>query len=262
MSIEIVSSFGREGYKTYGRSFITSLEKYLPRDITVSLYPEWDVEIPHRDNWEFRNLLNLPDVARTLTFLDDPIYRGSEQSNKHAWKPRDIERGYNFRFDAHKFCRKVFAVHHAMSVTRAKKLFWLDADTAALVDVPHAVFDVALPNGCDISRLYRGAEYHSECGFIGIAVNAATNNFVTKFKELYRTGKFVNYKEWHDSFLFDRLIEETPSLKIHNIPHESSSQPFDYSVIGKYMTHLKGPRKDKGVNEQALKDFHDRRSRN
>lgn len=257
--IEIVSSFGLDGYREYGRRFLTSMETHLPANVTLTIYNEWEA-LPTSSNIRYRNLLNVPYVARTLKMLDTPVTRGSTPDPTHAWKQKALDEGYNFRFDAFKFCRKVMAIEDAAVNSTADKLFWLDADTVALAPIPHSLFVSTLPDGCDVSRLFRGDIYHSECGFVGYRLNKKVLKFIMKFANTFVTGNFKNYTEWHDSFIFDRLIDEFPDLNVFNIPHNSKSQPFDFSELGQYLVHLKGPKKSKGVNEQAMRDWNARRT--
>lgn len=246
MSVEIISSFGLDGYREYGRQFVSSMEAYLPDSAKLIIYNEWEAP-PSAAKIEYRNLNTLPDFAKSSAKLNTELFRGKVPNDR--WKKSAIEAGYNFRFDAFKFFRKVLAIADAMERCKTNRLFWIDADTVALTYVDEKIFDELLPSNADISRLYRGEDYHSECGLIGYRVNALTKAFTKWFAQLYLTGQIAEFDEWHDSYVFDQLIALTPQLKIHNIPHTSRAQPFDNSAVGRYIIHLKGPRKDKGVDK-------------
>jgi hypothetical protein len=166
--------------------------------------------------------------------------------------------GYNFRFDACKFSKKVFAIAmiaEHLAIGPPAKLFWIDADTITHAPVPLALLDRVLPDGAALSCLARQG-YHSECGFVGYNFgHTAATRFIKSFEALYHSEAVFQLAEWHDSWVFDWLRNklQTPT---HNIPHKSKGHPFVNSVLGDYMDHMKGNRKKLGRTQKGEKLSH------
>jgi hypothetical protein len=147
----------------------------------------------------------------------------------------------------------VFALVHAARTTPARKLFWLDADTLTFADVPRDFLESCLPDECFTSCLLR-EEMHSECGFVGYRLDhPASRNFFDAFEGWYTTGRLFALPEWHDSYVFDtvrRSFERNGSIWTHNLSGTltRAAHPFVNSELGRFMDHLKGPRKEQGVS--------------
>lgn len=246
--IEIVTSFSPAGRTLYGQMFMDTFRKFWPACYRLVVYyerdrprhPGLDISKPQV---EFRDLFENQEMIQFLNENCTLETRGAKPMPGHVWPAKALKAGYNFRFDAYKFARKAFAIHDALQKTDAKILVWVDADTTTFAKVPIDLAARTLPDTCDIARLYRGKTYHSECGYIALRVSTDTKKFYEYFKNLYLSGNYKNLKEFHDSWVFDYLINLTPELKIHNIPHMSNSHPFINSVLGDYMDHLKGDKR-------------------
>lgn len=241
MTHYVVTSFSERGYDTYGRRFLETFRRHWPPDVELIVYHEGTV-LP--DWCVGRRLL---DVADCAAFIErhrfNTAVQGRTELLDKPWKPKCRLDGYNFRFDAYKFCRKIFALADAARILRQGKLFWLDADTVTVCAVPAALLDELLPDGYAISFLERWRDYHSECGFVGYNLFMdSTHEFIKRFVNLYVTDRFVGYPEWHDSYLFDCMRKET-SVKAYSIASRSLREVFNTSPLGRYVHHLKGERK-------------------
>jgi len=239
---EIVTSFGTNGYRLYGRRFIETFSKHWPSDVQLTVYFENELPDCVGDtpaNVVYRDLFEYGEMCQFLNENNDDIAKGRWPMEGKVWKPKAIKAGYNFKFDAYKFARKPFAIYHAITHTNANAIHWLDADIVTLQPVPQTLLHETLPRDYDISRLHRPG-YHSECGYIGITVCHDTVAFYKEFKNLYLDGRYLTLKEWHDSFVFDVLLRNNPNFNVYDIPHQSKRHPFVNSILGEYMDHLKG----------------------
>jgi hypothetical protein len=69
--------------------------------------------------------------------------------------------------------------------------------------------------------------------------------FMVMYRSAYFNGAFRYLGEMHDCYVLDFLI------RLLNVPtrnltvNEKSDHPFQESVLGQYMTHLKGPDRKK-----------------
>jgi hypothetical protein len=236
----VVTSFGVKGYEDYGKRFLDAFRKYWPENIRLLVYHEGSV-LP-----EWCHSLDLREVGSCASFLarhrNSLVAQGKEPKPGFRWKKSALEAGYNFRFDAYKFCRKVFALYDASTISDGK-MFWLDADTITFREVPLKLLDMCLPDTFDVSYLSRRKNYHSECGFVGYNLYSnKTRRFLDTFASLYDTDAVFDLKEWHDSYVFDRVVE-AHDLTSYHIPNVTINDVFNSSLIGQYMYHYKGDRK-------------------
>lgn len=242
MTITVVTSCSAKGWTQYGERCIAGIVAHWPKEITVCLVSE-DANPLDKSFAERVKFFPLHTYPAAIEF-----YKRHETNRRcHGFIDNGRGTGYNFRFDAYRFSKKVFAIGLIASLYPKGKLFWLDADTVTFKDVPIELFSSVLPDECDISFLDR-PKYHSECGFVGYNLQRPmAQDFISKFVGLYEDDNVFKLKEWHDSFVFDQ-VRKALSVKEHKIPHTNISHPFVYSELGLYLDHLKGTRKGVGVS--------------
>lgn len=180
--------------------------------------------------------------------LDEDRRKFIENSNQIPEANGVINGQYNFRFDAIKFCNKVFAVVNEAETAvddRIEILAWLDADTFTESKVN---VDEVLPrNPFEIAYLGRTSINYAETSYILFNLTSPnTSSFIRDLIGMYTTGEVYNFREWHDGFLFSRLLElhKLHGLKTINLSiHCHDLDAFHKAPIGKFMTHLKGNKK-------------------
>lgn len=238
--ITVVTSFSYEGYQLYGRRFLETFLQFWPKNIRFLLY--------HEGGFDF-GLDLLKESPACADFLsrheNDLVSKGRMVNMPGKWKVRDIEKGYNFRYDAFKFARKVFAIEAAAKRLKQGLLFWLDADIFTHKPLSFTFLESLLPSSIDVCFLGRELK-HSECGFVGYALDhVEVKNMIHYFAELYATDQVFTLQEWHDSYVFD-ICRLQFHLRGNNLSRLDRGNVFDTSCLGEYMRHLKGNRKLKG----------------
>lgn len=236
----VVTSFSPDGWKLYGRNFVGTFDTFWP--MSVKLICVWEGQPPRADLNGFDLLETEPARSFFARHQDNPAMHGRAP---HQWSGRKSKaEKYNFRFDAYKFAHKVFALTAAARYVEDGKLYWFDADVVTSRVVTLDLLHDVLPDHAAVSYLPRPDYSHSECGFIGFDLDKPeARAFLTAFESVYATDEFINLKEWHDSAVFDDLIARLRISNVHHLTHNSRAQPFDDSVLGSCMTHLKGRRK-------------------
>ncbi len=247
MKHTIVTSFGVDGYQEYAYKFLDTYNKYFNAEFELIVYHEGTV----LDDSIYTKF-NLLEIDNCFEFIrrheDNKVISGSKKSPDHRWKDKCIRESYNFRFDANKFCRKIFAIEHAANYIGEGKLYWIDADVVFFKKLDKDFLNKVLPDNYDISYLKRWDYYHSECGFVGYNLDrSGCRDFIMKFADKYSKDTFVGYKEWHDSYIFDQIRKET-KVKAFPIKSKNMHKVFDTSVLGEYMMHLKGDLKSVKVS--------------
>ena len=250
MNTAVVTSCSAQGWTQYGRRFVETFCAYWPREVVLHVYSE-DLRPANLGDMLGRDLgrevffhdLRAPFLDRHAGNLRA---QGREQhSGDYGWTPNKVAQGYNFRLDAFRFSKKVFAIQAAARCHSAGWLCWVDADVVTFDTVPPDLLERMLPADAALSCLDRG-DYHSECGFVCYNLDhPATRPFIEAFAALYETENVFQLKEWHDSWVFDWLRKKM-QVPVYAIPHCSNKQPFINSELGCVMDHLKGASKIKG----------------
>lgn len=239
--IAVVTSCSAKGWEEYGRRFVETFFEHWPAAVDLHLVSEDDLpEFVQFSSigtlWKFYAIP--AQHAFHLRHCEDPRAHGRapEQQVK-----KNKSRDYNFRFDAYRFSKKVFAIG-AISQKVSGRLFWVDADIETFAPVPLEMLQRLLPDDAALSCLDRG-HYHSECGFVGYNLcHSRCREFVEAFVDLYASDKVFDLAEWHDSWVFDWLRRRM-GVPTFAIPHNSRSHPFVNSDLGNWMDHKKGRRK-------------------
>jgi hypothetical protein len=238
--ITVVTSFSPEGYELYGKRFIETFKKHWPKE--VKLICAWEGPTPDLELNGFDLLTTEPANSFFEKHAEDLVIHGKLDAPPAKWAAKARREGYSVWHDAYKFAHKVFSICAAAKYVEGGKLFWIDADVGTHSQVPVGLLDTLLPDGTSLCYLARPG-YHSELGFTGYNLDIPlTRQFLDDYLAQYEHGLFVLDPAWDDCHQFDYLVQSLRPV-VNRIPHTSHSQPFDSSVLGKYMTHYKGRRK-------------------
>ena len=244
---QLTTTMHAAGYELYGKNMLDSFINCWPDNQTLVVYTEgFDLSKEHQFNPRIisRDLLNCsPECANfKIRHKDNPRANGYIDP-----KRRDPD----FKYDAVRFCHKVFALYHAVTNRSSDidSIVWIDADTITHAVVPDDFLENHFPLTLDTGIYYLGRkEQYTECGWVVYnCLNENMEEFWEKFANQYRKDKLFNQTEWHDSFIFDvvrETMEQNRGMKNHNItPDYVKGHPFIDSFLGNYMDHLKGPKR-------------------
>lgn len=238
----MVTSCSAQGWEQYGRRFVETFARHWPKDVPLYLVSEDD--LPHAEGVTMMlDLMRHEPAAEFLTrHRDNPRAHGRVRlEGDTGWSDKKLKAGYNFRYDAFRFSKKVFAIDMVASrFVDHGLLFWVDADVVTFADVPPEFLEFLLPHDKALCCLDRGEDYHSECGVVGYNVAHDLGPlFIQEFAKLYASDDVFDLKEWHDSWVFDWLRRRM-AIPVKPISHCSRHQPFINSKLGRYMSHHKG----------------------
>lgn len=193
-----------------------------------------------------------PDlVAFKNKWKDDPRARGFTDDSTKQHNDKKEKKG--FKWDAIRFSHKVYAIFHCAKNCDADVLFWMDADTVCHSPINTHFIEKMAPINIDLGYLGRANKY-SECGLYSMNLTSTTvQDFLRDFQKSYdeaENGIFL-MKEWHDSYVFDRVREKHP-LREYNWSQgliSGEGHPLINSDWGGFLDHLKGKRKRFGRSE-------------
>lgn len=247
-----VTSMNKEGYDLYGRRMLESVARYWSDKIDFYIwYHDWDMlsepDLPGRegkDSMMFRNLNKVGDLL---------IFRERMAGHQPG----------NWRMDAVKFCHKVYALtetaRHLVSDPTDDtdyQLLWLDADTLTTSAVDPAWFDDILQD-TDISLLERPAADYAETSFMRFNLSPrspAAFEVLEDVRAAYDTLEVRGYREWHDGFIFQRVINlhKNHMLDVVNLsPEAKTLDAFHTSRLAERIQHFKGAKKVDAVPAPA-----------
>jgi len=240
--MNVITSFSEKGYEMYGKRFVETFLEHWPESSKLTIYAETPLKIDN-DRVEVVDLFKYEGVTDFLSRIQnsDKIYQGVRPGKDKDGKQVDM---YDYRYDAYRFCRKVFAMTEFASRTEGK-FMWLDADIITHTDVPETLLDDILPD--DKFTAYLGREWaHSETGFIAFNMkHEQAALFMGAFDNAYKSGSFRFLGEWHDCYVFDMIRELLDIEAVDLAEGMHMEHPFVNTVLGKYMDHLKGPERKK-----------------
>ncbi len=238
----LVTSFNEEGYEKYGRSMLESVAKHWSSDIDIRIwYHDFDLadkNPPQSDNISYHNLNDVPDLI---------IFRDSLKDYEPV----------NWRMDVVKFCHKVYALTETCRSLLSDpddqtpySLLWLDGDTVTTEDVDADWLDNFIDMDADISLLERPVADYAETSFMRFALwpsREAAFNVLEDVRASYDTQEVRGYREWHDGFVFQRIINihKNHGLRVQNLsPDAKDLDAFHTSPLAGRLEHFKGAKKD------------------
>lgn len=243
--LTVVTGWSPSGWKEYGSRFIDSFSRRWPEDVRLICYVEQYVKLPRGEQ---RLLSEIPGCVEFLDkYRDDAEANGRKDNGR--WKEKDKANGYNYRFDAWKFCRQGFIPLHAAESIRSGLMCWLDADVVTFKDVPRGLIESLLPESADIAYLGREPK-HSEIGFQLYRIPEALP-MLRRFSRYYKDETVFQLKEWHSAFVFDTARKDS-GIKAHNVTPDGRGHVWFQSPLGKYLDHLKGNRKSSGQSRERV----------
>ena len=241
MKINFVTSFNEEIYTVVGHHLINSIKNNWEPSIKVTgYYHDFNVK-----NYIIKdiNLKSLNKLEDYTTFLKvNKEHNGTENNS--------ID--YNWHLDSLRWSHKVFALTEkafelAEESADAGWWIWIDADSLATKRlVPNDILSM-LPKECDV--VYKGIRNHSDgtsyldTSFIAFNLNKKPAlDLLGDLRGAYNSGEFLQYREWHDAFILERLLNiyQAHGMKIKTVEQ-----------IGDYIKHFEGVDK---VNTSPIRD--------
>lgn len=253
MKYTVITTFHEEGLKLYGQRMIDTFEKNWPANVDLVVYAENCQPRTIRPNTRVLDILQVSDSCRN--FVDRHKNNPEAHGGKGTHNAREWSERKNFKWQAVRFCYKVFATQHAANTIDTDWLIWIDADSHTHSAVPEAWLSVVCPDSHLISYLGRTDRYHSECGWVAYNKrDPLCLPYINDFAGMYERDEIFNLREWHDSYVWDEVrkrYRDQRQAKFFNLNPEPDTKglaghPFINSELGRYMDHMKGDRKGSG----------------
>ena len=247
MKYTVITTFNQSGLDRYGQRMIDTFEQHWPADVDLIVCAEDCQPRTSRPNTFVVNLLEENKDLRE--FINR--HRNNPLAHGQAGPPEVFQPNKQFRWDAVRFCYKVYAQSLCADRIESGWMIWLDADTITHSTIPNNWLGSVCPGNAMISYLGRGENYHSECGWVGYNLDKSEcRQFIRDFVNMYNREDVLR-RQFQGRCKFHNLnpLEQIDARAGH---------PFINSDLGRYMDHLKGARKDTGKSK--AKDLKIKRS--
>ena len=248
LKFEVVTSMNQSYYDKVGHRMIESFLENWDERIGLRVYSEEWIEGPEpNERLKFYDLFKVEPECKKFV-------------ERHRDRP-DQQNKLELHLGAVRFAYKTFSVFNACEDSDADNVIWLDADVYT-----HSPISVDFLNTLvcpEVYTTYLGRENnYSECGFVIYnTLHPKHYKFIDLWRGLYENDTLFNLPQWHDSFVFDcvRKTFEQEGVKNYNMTPDGKAYDhvFINSILGDYMDHMKGPRKDRGSSDQ--KDLYTQR---
>jgi hypothetical protein len=231
-TFSLVTSFRGDHWNLYAKDCIESFIKHWPKDTKLYAYyndwPERGLQSYDKDRVEFIDLMSVS--TELCGFF------------KNFKDPKDAP---NWRTDVKRWAYKVYT-EYEFFVKNSPKCdvgIWIDADTVTYKDIPKAKLEEWVPKDKDITVLGREAVNYIEAGFVAMQMTDLNKALFADLFGVWDSGEIYNYKEWHDAFVFTRImnLHQAHGLQVNNLsPHCADLNAFEASPLVRYMYHNKG----------------------
>jgi hypothetical protein len=265
-AITVVTTFHPAGLSKYGQRMIDSFALNIDKRIKLLVYAE-DCKPVNPDPSRIEILdakAALPKLnAFKSTWGHVPKANGDITNEPQRHTRKDWMK--KFKWDAVRFANKTYAVYDA--VQRSKDwCVWMDADTYVHSPWSYEDFAAQLPDNSWITYVGRGkgSQTWPECGFYGLNLNhPVCHEFLKEFERVYEeadNGIFL-LEEWHDSFVFGSILNNmklqfpnahdySAEMYLREAKSGGGGHPLINGVLGKWIDHMKGGRKDAGKSQR------------
>jgi len=245
-----VTSFSEEGFNTYAKEMLQSVvDKWNPKHFKLyAYYHDFDIEKVDHPTSSSIVYIRLNDVKEMLDYR--------EKMKKHDGTEGGTIQ-YNWRLDAVKWCHKVYALtDRAFKMMEENKtpeepqwLVWLDADTVTTKRLDKSSVDKWLPEKASLVHLGRKDVDYSETSFMGFNLQYHDAcSILADLRGCYTIGETISYREWHDGFIFERLLNiyKAHGMVVNNLSENCKGlTAFMQSPLSEYFIHYKGNLKNK-----------------
>lgn len=245
-TVSVFTTMSAEGFESYGHKSITSFLTYWPYDCKLFVYCE-DFTIKENTKIVY---VDIDNIKKLSSFKN----KNKNVPMLNGYKNKE----YNFMFDFVKFSHKSYVMFDAIQNLTTDWVIWLDADTITHTLIDNDFFNKIL-NDKSLAVFLERDNLYTETGFlafnrrhpdilkyVSLAENIYDNNLIFDI-DYFNQG-------YTDCHIFDyvRKILGEEGCYFHNISYDKEDKhPFVNSILGLYMDHLKGHRKELGSSRSV-----------
>lgn len=247
MAVTVCTGWHPPAWEHYARRFVETFAKHWPVEVGLIAYAEEPVKMARG---ECRNLWDIPG-ARQFYETHSKIPRHCGAAPVPMWRPKDIRKGYAWRWDAVRFFKQcIIPLAASQDLLDNDILVWLDADVVSFADVPGRMVEGLIGNS---DLCYLGRNKGTEIGFWAVKLNQRGRHFLARLSDAYLTDWIFVLPQWHSAFVFDAVLksEMREGLKAKDLtPGGRDHVWMQCEPLMSVCDHLKGDRKNYGYSPE------------
>ena len=176
MKYAVVTTFHAAGYQKYASKMIDTFLQNWPKEVDLIICAEDCKPVTRRSNTRVYDLLALSSNLRVFIERHRNNPKAHGEAGPESYHPKK-----KFKWDAVRFCYKVYAQALCADKIDSGWMIWIDADTVTHNPITIENLEKLCPNDAMISYLGRGENYHSECGWVAYNLDHPQTVLMKKF---------------------------------------------------------------------------------
>ena len=241
-TLSVFTSWHPSGYKKYGNQFIEGYTNCWPTEVPLTIYAE-----DHIPDSLGNATITVLDQKTALPDLKAWQLRHNNNPHAHGWNKDKSKQ--SFLWDASRFANKTFALWHFANTCNTDIFIWCDGDVRTHTPMPLDFLHSIAPSEHQLAT-HLGRKTWPECGWMMFNRNHPKfKEFMDQWRWIYESDDIFNHEETHDSYIYGELVQDFKSIGVEFNDLAGDNQRghvFINSVLGGYMDHLKGFRKEVG----------------
>jgi len=239
--LNVVTAFNENSLKDHAHQMFDRVDKFWHPDIKLSAY-HFDCALEAYSlpsSITYKNLEDLEEFNEFRSTMN--VHNGTENGT--------IE--YNWRIDTLLTAPKVFSLtEEAFKIAEKTKeggwLLWLNTNVIPIDKITSDFVHDFLPEGADIVHLSGDSmestpdQYSNPC-FMAFNLNhQAPLDILGDYRGAYESGEVLSYREWHESFIFERLLNiyRAHGMRVHSLTPSNTKKGIKSTPFNKHFKNL------------------------
>jgi len=248
--LNVVTAFNENSLKDHAHQMFDRVDKFWHPDIKLSAY-HFECALDAYSLPETITYKNLEDVEEFNEFRSNmDVHNGTENGT--------VE--YNWRIDTLLTAPKVFSLtEEAFKIAEETKdggwLLWMNTNVIPVDNITSDFVHEFFPEGADIVHLSGDSvestpdQYSNPC-FMAFNLNhQAPLDLLGDYRGAYESGEVLSYREWHEAFIFERLLNiyRAHGMRVHTLTPSNTKKGIKATPFNKHLVNLE-------ENNRALRD--------
>ena len=239
--LNVVTAFNENSLKDHAHQMFQRVEKYWHPDIKLTAY-YFDCDISAYDLpdcIEYKNLEELEGFTEFRTNMN--VHDGTENGTLD----------YNWRIDTLLTAPKVFALTEeafCIAEDRAEGgwLIWMNTNIIPIANLTSDYISKFFPEGSDLVHLSGDTtadtpDQYSNPSFMAFNLNHRSPiDILGDLRGAYESGELLSYREWHDAFIFEGLLNiyRAHGMRVHTLTPSNTRKGLVATPFRDYLVDL------------------------
>ena len=239
--LNVVTAFNENSLKDHAHQMFNRVDKFWHPDIKLSAY-HFECALEAYSLPKTITYKNLEDVEEFNEFRSSmDVHNGTENGT--------VE--YNWRIDTLLTAPKVFSLtEEAFKIAEETKdggwLLWMNTNVIPVDNLTSDFVHDFLPEGADIVHLSGDSvestpdQYSDPCFIAFNLDHQAPLDLLGDYRGAYESGEVLSYREWHEAFIFERLLNiyRAHGMRVHSLTPSNTKKGIKATTFNKLLKNL------------------------